>query len=76
MTNMLGDNGNGDWREYRRLVMAELQRASTERAEIKKAVGDVRVDIGMLQVKAGAWGAVGGFLIAAPVAIGMVLALQ
>jgi hypothetical protein len=65
------DEGNG-WKEYRRLVVAELERLSklitTVDDKISKLRGediaDIKVDIAMLQVKAGIWGAVAGLAVA------------
>ena len=61
-----------DWSEYRRLILQELERLnmlahdlSDEIRDIRnKDLSQVRVDIAMLQVKAGVWGAVAGAVIA------------
>ena len=65
------------WLEYRRLILAELTRLNAAIEELNSRVAQsnrlsaedlsrLRVDIAMLQVKAGAWGLIGGLL---PVAI-------
>lgn len=47
---------SGDtWHEYRRLVLAELERLS-------KAVGDIDKRVTTLQIRVGAWAALGGLL--------------
>jgi len=56
------DNG---WNEWSRHVLAELIRLNDCYEELNKNLGKIQVDIGMLQVKAGMWGAVGGILTAA-----------
>lgn len=61
-----------DWSEYRRLILQELERLnmlahdlSDEIRDIRnKDLSQVRIDIAMLQVKAGVWGAVAGAVIA------------
>ena len=50
--------GNG-WNEYEKLVMAELERLNTAVQCISNEVVSIRVEIAMLKVKAGMWGAVG-----------------
>lgn len=61
------DEGNG-WVEYRRLILSELERINLALREIDekidgKLIGEVaklKVDIGMLQVRSGIWGAIAG----------------
>lgn len=59
------------WKEYRRLVVAELERIDKGLQQLNtklddaltdrdKAVNDIRVAVGMLQVKCGLWGALSG----------------
>jgi hypothetical protein len=56
----------GGWGEYRRLILSELERISgslvglNEKIDNKLVaeVAKIKVDIGMLQVKSGIWGAV------------------
>lgn len=64
------------WLEYKRLVLAELKRGndglealqqklSNFKAESAKQISDLKVEVGMLKVKAGVWGALGGIVPAA-----------
>ena len=74
------DGDERSWFEYRRLVMGELDRISRQITMLESKiddqkslrdaeVSDLRVKIGMLEVKAGIYGALSGLL----VAIGTVL---
>lgn len=72
------ENGNGDegeeknWLTYRRLILAELKRISASLnaldAKIERMrsddIGSLKVDVAMLQVKAGIWGVLGGLGVA------------
>jgi hypothetical protein len=59
------------WTEYRRLILAELQRINAAVAEVDHKVDRMRsddisqlkVEVAMLQVKAGVWGGAAGLLI-------------
>jgi len=61
--------GNG-WQEYQRLVLHELTTLRTDLAALSKGQGDIKVELGMLKVKSGLWGLLGGFV---PVAIAVLL---
>lgn len=72
MVNPLSEEG--DWYQYRRLVLSELERIDASitalKVEVGKSSGDhhreiseIRVDVATLKVKAAAFGAVGGFVI-------------
>lgn len=63
--------GNG-WQEYQRLVLYELKAHTDTLAEFGKELTNVKVEIGMLKVKSGMWGLLGGMV---PVAIALVLKL-
>lgn len=65
-SNMTGGNG---WQEYQRLVLYELKAHTDTLAEFGKELTNVKVEIGMLKVKAGLWGLLGGLV---PVAIAVV----
>ena len=54
-------NGN-DWKEYRRLVLSELERLNAHGERIDKALATISTDITMLKVKAGLWGLLGGLV--------------
>ena len=64
---LLGGNG---WQEYQRLVLHELASLRTDLASLSKAQGDIKVELGMLKVKSGLWGLLGGFV---PVAIAIAM---
>lgn len=53
------DNGWSEWSKY---VLKELERMHDWLNEIEKKVNSQRVEIAMLQVKAGLWGALGGII--------------
>ena len=59
---MAQDNG---WNEWSRHVLAELTRLNNCYDEINKSVSKIHVEIAMLKVKSGMWGAVGGIFTAA-----------
>jgi len=56
------------WREYKLLVMSELNRLARSINSIDKKLDSIREDVIALKVKAGIWGLVGG-IIPATVAI-------
>ena len=47
------------WSQYEKLVMAELKRLNEAVECVTTEVVSIRVEIAMLKVKAGMWGAVG-----------------
>lgn len=60
----------GGWVEYRRLILSELERINAALHDINDKIDDrlvnevakLKVDIGMLQVRSGVWGAVAGII--------------
>ncbi len=60
--------GNG-WGEYSKLVLQKLQDHETLLKDINEALIQVRVEIAMLKVKSGVWGAMAG---AVPSAIAII----
>ena len=59
----MSDNQNTNgWNEWSRYVLKELERLNENIEELHKEVTKIRIDLGMLQVKAGAWGALGGLI--------------
>ena len=60
-------DGNG-WNEWSRHVLAELERLNGCYEGLRVSVEKIHVEIAMLKVKSGAWGALGG---AIPVIIGL-----
>jgi len=69
MENLLGTDNSG-WESYSRLVLTKLDEHEDVLKDISKELTNIRVDIGMLKVKSGLWGLVGGFI---PVAIAVIL---
>jgi hypothetical protein len=53
-----------DWREYRKLVLAELKRLNESLDSINRELATAKTDIALLQLKASAWGAVSGAVVA------------
>jgi hypothetical protein len=54
---MSADNG---WNEWSRHVLAELERLNACSRDMNEKLTKIQVDIGMLKVKAGMWGVIGG----------------
>lgn len=48
------------WGKYQRLVLAELERHNRWLASLDSKLDDLRVDMAMLRVKSGLWGAAAG----------------
>ena len=61
------DHGNG-WREWSKYVLKEMERLNACYDQQTKIINKMVIDIAMLKVKAGVWGALGG---AVSVAIGI-----
>ena len=61
------------WSAYEKLVMSELADLKAEVATIHDEVTLVRIDLAMLKVKSGIWGAAAGFIPAAVTALVVVL---
>lgn len=75
-----GDDTAADWKEHRLFILSELRslRAGVEAvgenivAIREKDLSQVRIDIAMLQVKSGLWGAIaGGMVVLVPIVIKM-----
>lgn len=71
----------GDWGEYRRLILQELQRLHDGIAEVKGQIGmlhtsdiaTLKAEIAVLKFKSGVWGFMAGAIPASVVALYMVL---
>ena len=48
------ENGNGDWSQYRRLVVAELRRMNKQMADMQKTMSDIKTNMAVLNVKVAA----------------------
>ncbi len=54
----LQDNQQGnDWHQYRRLVIAELERTNTKLETMDKRLSKIERNIAILQTKAASWAA-------------------
>ena len=61
-------NGNGDWRDYKKLVISEIDRLSGHIGNLESKIDHLRGDVVMLKVKSGIWGLFAGLI---PVTIAM-----
>ena len=76
---LMAPEAEGDWGEYRRLILAELTRLNDGISEVKAQISVLRSDdiaqmkaeIAVLKFKAGVWGLVAG---AIPGAIALIYA--
>ena len=59
---------NGDWREYKKLVISEIDRLSDHIGSLEGKIDHLRGDVVMLKVKSGIWGLFAGLI---PVTIAM-----
>jgi hypothetical protein len=50
----------GDWAEYRRLILQELQRLHDDIEDVKGQIGTLQSGIAVLNFKAGVWGFMAG----------------
>jgi hypothetical protein len=53
---------NGDWREYKKLVISEIDRLSDHIVGLEKKIDHLRGDVVMLKVKSGIWGLFAGLI--------------
>ena len=53
------DDTNG-WNEYQKLVISQLHDCRSRLSTIERRLTRMEVDVGMLRVKATAWGAIAG----------------
>jgi len=66
----MNETRSNGWTEYQRLVMNTLEQHEKKLGEIAEALTDIKVELGMLKVKAGMWGVIGGIV---PMAITIAL---
>lgn len=60
-----------EWVNYQKLVISDLTQLKDDQKEIRQSIGGIQISIAELQVKATAWGALGGIF-----SIAIALALQ
>jgi hypothetical protein len=56
---------NGDrngWVEYKKMVLAQLDTLTTGIHDINEELKSIRVELAMLKVKSGVWGAMAGLI--------------
>ncbi len=77
---MLDSDLPGDWGQYRKLILSELQRISQDLKDLGSRLdtfrdaelSQIKIDVAMLKVKAGVWGGMSGLLVAiAAILVGM-----
>ncbi len=56
-------NLHGDWDQYKILVLNYMERIENQLADIQKSMNKVQIEVAMLQVKSGMWGALGGLIV-------------
>lgn len=64
----MSPEGQGDWGEYRRLILQELQRLHDGINEVKSQItalhaseiASIKAEIAVLQIKSGVWGFIAG----------------
>lgn len=54
--------GNGDFSEYRRLILDRLDRLEDEVQGVSRTVARIENDLTALKIRAGLWGAIAGAL--------------
>lgn len=52
--------GSDDWMEYRQFVVRKLEEQSASISGIEDQITLMRIDLAMLKVRAGLWGALAG----------------
>lgn len=67
---MRDDISDESWREYRKLILKQLEDLTDAVKETQEEVSSMRSEISMLKVKSGVWGALGA---AVPILIAMVI---
>jgi len=72
MEDSINLNRGDGWTQYSKLVLTKLEDHEDILKDINKELTNVRVEIGMLKVKSGVWGLIGGLI---PVAIALILNL-
>ena len=68
------DDQNG-WKEYQRLVLAELKRLDNNVMSTRSEMAELRVAVEVLRTRAVTWGAQGGFFVGLSALLGTQLYL-
>ena len=56
------EDGNGDWKSWSKYVLKELSRMHKLQEKFNEQQTKICVEIGMLKVKSGMWGAIGALI--------------
>lgn len=56
------NQNNSSWTEWSQFVLKELERLNESFVSLQKDFGDMKVEVGKLQVKASIWGGVTGLI--------------
>lgn len=67
-------SGIDGWGEYKLLVVDALERLDRHVNELRKELGDARIEIADLKARSSLWGAVGGAVVSALAAVAWMLA--
>lgn len=54
---------NGDWKEYKRLILATAESQDKDLKEIKLTLAEIKTDIALLKFKSSLWGAAGAAIV-------------
>jgi len=66
---MADDNLDGSWSEWRRLVLKELDRGSSERKELATKIDRLTESVTIIKVKASIMGGLAGILVSIAIAL-------
>jgi hypothetical protein len=66
------DDEPDGWHQWAKFVLAELERLNSCYEQTRKNIEEIKVAVAQLQIKAGIFGAIGGFI---PVALVIILQL-
>lgn len=67
------DEAQASWSEYRRLVIAELERINATLERIQRELAEIRTEVALLKFKASVWGVLAGAISGAMVTAGAIL---
>jgi hypothetical protein len=56
---------DNDWSEYKRLILAHMERSTLDHMETKKGLSEIKVQLATLKARASVWGAISGAVLAA-----------
>lgn len=71
----MSDVHTDDWMAYRQYIVTKLNEQSAEIRQLNEQVTLMRIDLAMLKVRAGMWGALAGLVPGSIAVIGVLLGL-